>query len=60
MLVIFYDDDAHLLRLLKTRNDPTLPAVVLLPRGLGWLVADKKLAENGTNSQPAGMAAEKK
>ena len=51
MLVIFYDDDDHLLRILKTRNDPAMPAVVLLPRGMAWLVA-------GTNKQTRGSGDE--
>ena len=41
MQVIYYDTDADLRRLLRARTDAAMPAVVLLPRSLWWLVKDK-------------------
>ena len=38
MEIIYYDNDDHLLRLLQARNDAAMPAAVLLPRSMGWLV----------------------
>ena len=52
MDTIFYTDDDHLHRILKTRTDAAASAVVLLPRGWAWLVAEKAKVVPVVSYQP--------